>query len=123
MSNFKYFLAAAILVYSIPGSMIAATYPTSDYQEDLPLKSTDHQTAPMTQDQISDQQLSQRIQYAIKNAPKLSETARRINIEVKDARVTLNGAVASSQEKQELENTIKQVKGVRELDNNIQIIP
>ncbi len=120
MKTFKFFPITLALFVTHGSFLIAATYPSYDYQKDINVESS---SVADNSSSIPDKQLIQRIRYTIENNKTLSLAARRVNIEVKDSRVTLTGAVSTSQEMQQLETVIRQVKGVQELDNNVHVIP
>lgn len=68
-----------------------------------------------------DTDLSSRIRRAIQNEPGLSSSAQNINVQTAQGKVILEGSVASDAEKNRVENFIKQINGVKTVDNKLTV--
>lgn len=68
-----------------------------------------------------DRKITQEIRQAITSDDKLSTNAQNVKIVAKDGNVTLRGPVKSEQEKIEIEKKAKQVAGVKNVENQLEI--
>jgi hyperosmotically inducible periplasmic protein len=69
----------------------------------------------------ADRKITQEIRRAITSDDKLSTNAQNVKIIAKDGNVTLRGPVKSEQEKVEIEKKAKQVAGVKNVENQLEI--
>ena len=72
--------------------------------------------------QVSDAALSERVADAIRTYSKFS-IFDDVNVLVNDGNVTLIGRVTSLQKKEEIEQRIAKIDGIRSLQNNISVLP
>lgn len=107
----------------------------SDVQTDTsanqPLNSTTDQSAtPPSGDSFSasvqgatsaDQPVAQKIIEKIRMEPSLAGVMPLVRISVEDGKATLQGAVKSDEQKQQLENTVQNVSGVTSVDNQLKV--
>lgn len=70
----------------------------------------------------SDRNLNTQIWSAFKTDPSLRDVTSGVSIRTDDGVVALNGSVATEQEKAELESRIERMTGVKEVENNLQIV-
>ena len=68
---------------------------------------------------ISDDQLFDQVNRRLVTDPQLG--ARPLQISVKDGKVTVTGFVENEKLQKRVEKVVKKVKGVREVDNRVQI--
>lgn len=69
----------------------------------------------------ADRKITQQIRKSIVDNDKLSTSAQNVKIITSDGKVTLRGPVKSEQEKKEIETKAKQVAGVKNVDNQLEI--
>jgi hyperosmotically inducible protein len=68
-----------------------------------------------------DRKITQEIRQAITSDDKLSTNAQNVKIIAKDGNVTLRGPVKSEQEKVEIEKKAKQIAGVKNVENQLEV--
>lgn len=68
---------------------------------------------------VSDDQLVDQVNRSLVTDPQLG--ARPLQVVVKDGKVTVTGFVENDKLRQRVEKIVKKVKGVREVDNRVQI--
>lgn len=91
-----------------------ATFKTDTKMENKMMTSTDRVV-------VSDEQLMQRVRDVIKGDKGFSEFADRIDVKVNDGVVTLKGDVSSDSVKNDVENRVKSVDGVKKVTNNLTV--
>jgi len=69
----------------------------------------------------ADRRVTQEIRKAVVDDDKLSMTAKNVKIITTDGVVTLRGPVKSSQEKAQIASLAQRVKGVKRVDNQLEI--
>jgi osmotically-inducible protein OsmY len=69
----------------------------------------------------SDRVLVNSIRQALNNTPTIASTSQRININARNGLVTITGAISSEQDRQSIDAVIRNVSGVRSLDDELQI--
>jgi len=69
----------------------------------------------------ADRKITQEIRKSIVADDKLSTSAQNVKIITSDGKVTLRGPVKSEQEKKEIETKAKQVAGVKNVENQLEI--
>ncbi len=69
----------------------------------------------------TDNDVAQRIQWAIRGDKKLSSLAKSVEIDVKNYNVTLTGTVATEDEKDRMSMLTRQIRGVKSVSNNLLI--
>jgi hyperosmotically inducible protein len=80
-------------------------------------------TADNQSESSADRTLTQEIRRAIMDQSELSTNAKNIKIITIDANVILRGPVASEREKSLILNKIRQIKGINNLDDQLEIAP
>ncbi len=70
----------------------------------------------------ADTELRERVQRALMNAPSLSYTAKRVQVDVAKREVTLRGDVRTAHERKELEQIVRSLAGVKQLNNQVGLI-
>lgn len=70
---------------------------------------------------ISDDQLFDQVNRGLVTDPQLG--ARPLQITVQDGKVTVTGFVENEKLQKRVDKVVKKVKGVREVDNRVQIRP
>ena len=68
-----------------------------------------------------DRTITQSIRKSIVDSDKLSTNAQNVKIITSDGQVTLRGPVANENEKKEIEEKAKQVAGVKNVDNQLEV--
>ena len=69
----------------------------------------------------ADRTITQNVRKAITNDDSLSTDAKNVKVITNDGNVTLRGPVKSNQEKTEVENKAKQITGVKQVDNQLEV--
>jgi hyperosmotically inducible periplasmic protein len=69
----------------------------------------------------ADRKITQEVRKSIVADDKLSTSAQNVKIITSDGKVTLRGPVKSEQEKKEIESKAKQVAGVKNVENQLEI--
>lgn len=69
-----------------------------------------------------DAELRERVQRALLNARSLSYTAKRVQVDVSKREVTLRGEVRTAHERKELEQIVRSLAGVKQLNNQVALI-
>lgn len=69
----------------------------------------------------TDDELAQKIRWAIRDDKILSPLAKTIDVTVKNYNVTLSGTVASQDEKERISAIARQLQGVKSVSNNLLI--
>ncbi|GGC73433.1 hypothetical protein GCM10011396_20760 [Undibacterium terreum] len=83
---------------------------------------SDAASTPQTQNNnAADRKLLAKVRHAIVNDKSLSMMAHNVKIMVRSGAVTLRGPVNSEAEKAGVENVAKQVAGVSNIDNQLDI--
>ena len=80
-----------------------------------------HRPAEQRPKHIAPTEATQEIRQAITSDDKLSTNAQNVKIIAKDGNVTLRGPVKSEQEKVEIEKKAKQVAGVKNVENQLEV--
>lgn len=68
---------------------------------------------------VSDNQLFDQVNRSLVTDPQLG--ARPLEVSVKDGKVTVTGFVENEKLQKRVDRVVKKVKGVREIDNRVQI--
>jgi osmotically-inducible protein OsmY len=69
----------------------------------------------------ADRKITQEVRKSIVDDDKLSTSAQNVKIITNDGQVTLRGPVKTEQEKKEIESKAKQVAGVKNVENQLEI--
>jgi osmotically-inducible protein OsmY len=69
----------------------------------------------------SDQQLTQQIKQNLGLTDPNSPRAKQIQVEVLHGKLTLRGTVANEQEKNDIENQVRNIPGINEVDNELEV--
>ena len=69
----------------------------------------------------ADRKITQEVRKSIVDDDKLSTSAQNVKIITNDGQVILRGPVKSEQEKKEIESKAKQVAGVKNVENQLEI--
>jgi hyperosmotically inducible protein len=69
----------------------------------------------------ADRKITQDVRKSIVDDDKLSTSAQNVKIVTSDGKVTLRGPVKSEQEKKEIESKAKQVAGVKNVENQLEV--
>jgi len=69
----------------------------------------------------ADRKITQEVRKSIVDDDKLSTSAQNVKIITNDGKVTLRGPVKSEEEKKTVESKAKQVAGVKNVDNQLEI--
>ena len=69
----------------------------------------------------ADRKITQEVRKSIVADDKLSTSAQNVKIITNDGQVTLRGPVKTEQEKKEIESKAKQVAGVKNVENQLEI--
>jgi hyperosmotically inducible periplasmic protein len=69
----------------------------------------------------ADRKITQEVRKSIVGDDRLSTSAQNVKIITNDGKVTLRGPVKSEQEKKEIESKAKQVAGVKNVENQLEI--
>lgn len=69
----------------------------------------------------TDNEIAQKIRWAIRGDKKLSPLAKSVEITVKNANVYLTGTVASETEREQIAKLARQVSGVKSISNSLMI--
>ena len=69
----------------------------------------------------ADRRVTQEIRKAVVDDDKLSTAAKNVKIITSDGVVTLRGPVKSAQEKSEIASIAQRVKGVKRVDNQLEV--
>jgi len=72
-------------------------------------------------DRIGDDKIAQKIRLSLKNDLTFSDSARNIQINVTNGKVTLTGVVGSNSEKTKIETMVKEASGVNSVVNNLKV--
>jgi hyperosmotically inducible protein len=124
------FLAAALLMASIPSFGRAEDQATTPAEAQVPADNTgrnarDSDGNTMTADKQSnspdDLEITRKIRAAIIDDKSLSMSARNVKIVTVDRVVTLRGPVVSAAEKATVAEKAKKVAGVSKVDNQLEI--
>jgi osmotically-inducible protein OsmY len=124
------FLAAALLLVTIPSFGRAGDRATSPAEAQVPADNTgrnarDSDGNTMTADKQSnspdDLEITRKIRAAITDDKSLSASARNVKIVTVDRVVTLRGPVVSAEEKASIAEKAKKVAGVSKIDNQLEI--
>lgn len=70
----------------------------------------------------ADRDLVKDIRQALINDTTLSKHGQSVRVSSQDGVVTLQGYVASEKEKNSIANTVKQVNGVKSIDNQLKVV-
>ncbi|PJD97959.1 MAG: hypothetical protein CK425_02190 [Parachlamydia sp.] len=68
---------------------------------------------------IVDDDIVQKVKWAIKNDPSFSSHGKSIQVSVKNGEVTLSGTVKDTAERQKIEAAVKQIEGVKSINNKL----
>jgi osmotically-inducible protein OsmY len=91
---------------------------TSDRTTSPPPSST---IPSATNPSATDQALAQRIASSLREDASLAATAPNITVEVNNGTVTLKGAVNSQQQRSDIESKVRNITGVTQVVNNLEI--
>lgn len=69
----------------------------------------------------ADRMLAQRVSDILRQEGPLSSAAQNITVHASNGKVTLRGSVSSQQEKNDIEAKAKQVAGVNQVDNQLEV--
>lgn len=69
---------------------------------------------------VPDQAITSRVMQNIRSTPYFSPAAKNIRVSTKDGKVTIQGKAANKNEKNQIEYMIKNVPGVKSVDNDIE---
>lgn len=69
----------------------------------------------------TDDDIAQKIRWAVQDDKKLSKNAKAAEINVKNGSVTLTGSVNNNEEKAKIADIAKQTRGVKSISNNLTI--
>ena len=69
----------------------------------------------------ADRKITQEVRKSIVADDKLSTSAQNVKIITNDGKVTLRGPVKSEQEKKDIESKAKQVAGVKNVENQLEV--
>ena len=69
----------------------------------------------------ADRKITQEVRKSIVDDDKLSTSAQNVKIITNDGQVTLRGPVKSEQEKKEIESKAKQIAGVKNVENQLEV--
>jgi osmotically-inducible protein OsmY len=79
-------------------------------------------TAPSaTNPSATDQALAQRIASSLREDSSLAATAPNITVEVNNGTVTLKGSVNSQQQRSDIESKVRNITGVTQVVNNLEV--
>jgi hyperosmotically inducible periplasmic protein len=70
-----------------------------------------------------DRTLNNQIRTALEADTSLSDASEKVTLSSDDGVVTLNGTVATEKDKKDLESRVKNMAGVKKVENNLQIGP
>jgi len=68
---------------------------------------------------IVDDDIVQKVKWSLKNDPSFSSQGKSIQVSVKNGEVTLSGTVKDNAERQKIEAAVKQIEGVRTINNKL----
>ena len=69
----------------------------------------------------ADRTITQNVRQALTNDDSLSTDGKNVKVVTSDGNVTLRGPVKSDKEKSEIENKAKQIAGVKNVDNQLEV--
>ena len=108
------FALGAILAFSPMAFAQSSTMPPGPVPpESMPIPPSDSAS------HVSDSALTEQVKSALANNPMTSQS--NIDVAAKDGIVSLNGKVNSSATKQNAQQVVAQIQGVRSVDNELQI--
>ncbi len=93
--------------------------PKSSYTSDAKDATSDDEDnqAPTPEDQ----QLTQKVQKALSDDSTLAPAVKKITISADSGEITLEGTVETAKQKQDIESKVKQIDGVKDVDNELEI--
>ena len=108
--------------YSQPPGNQSATQSTSEGKNPSDARTITQGTAKSDQPvSDADQGLIVIVQKAITDEPAVSAAAPNVNVNVQNGSVVLTGTVANEQQKQQIEQIVKNTTGVSSVDNQLQV--
>ena len=78
-------------------------------------------TGSQMQTQPADWEITTKVKANLMTAPDLSASARLISVATNNGVVTLTGTVASKKESQKVVKLVKEVRGVKKVDNQLTV--
>jgi osmotically-inducible protein OsmY len=103
------------------GAQEPTATPVPEPNSPAPTDSTKEQTSDTQALANNDQSLTQQLRDSIEDDASFSADAKTVQIITAENTVTLRGTVASQAEKDQLEAKAKQLAGIKNVDNQLQV--